>query len=400
MDGDVNVLTWLLGPIDPSLFIERYLTKELYIGAQLDPERFTGLLSLEQYYGIIAGLRATDETFQHRPSLAHRIRLGGSADYVDMAGVLSGYAQGSTVFLDELERKHPPVGKLCERLTRGFFQLGHPLLKCGPATVFLTPVRSQALDPHSDPADLFILQLEGMKHWRFYGSAPLAKLPGRWLDQLPPVSHEVTLTPGMAVYIPRGVIHHARTSDEHSLAITIGFTPLTWHELVRGVLREVEQSLTSDSSLVRSEDILSECLSSVGVAKLVSAARSIVEGAPFRAAAEKYTLPRLAAAGTFGAINELNQITTATWLQAAGKLEFAAVEDKATLRCGRAYVTGPVQSLGGVFKALSLAGERVPVAGLSGSEDPEVNIRFARRLVIEGLYVVASGSQANPHLEM
>jgi ribosomal protein L16 Arg81 hydroxylase len=43
------------------------------------------------------------------------------------------------------------------------------------ANVYITPGGSQGLSPHHDDVEVFILQLEGEKHWRLY--KPIEELP-------------------------------------------------------------------------------------------------------------------------------------------------------------------------------------------------------------------------------
>ena len=45
------------------------------------------------------------------------------------------------------------------------------------ANVYLTPPGTQGFAPHFDDVDVFILQLEGKKHWRLYEPRDQDKLP-------------------------------------------------------------------------------------------------------------------------------------------------------------------------------------------------------------------------------
>ena len=45
------------------------------------------------------------------------------------------------------------------------------------ANVYLTPPGTQGFAPHFDDVDVFILQLEGKKHWRLYEPKPEDRLP-------------------------------------------------------------------------------------------------------------------------------------------------------------------------------------------------------------------------------
>src|SRR4029453_15181622 len=90
-------LSWLLDPVTPASFFAEYLGKRVLVVESTNGSKFHQVLSLAEYYGNGAGLRSSDTTFQHRPSLANKVFLAGDDGYIKMDGVLSGYGQGSTV---------------------------------------------------------------------------------------------------------------------------------------------------------------------------------------------------------------------------------------------------------------------------------------------------------------
>ena len=53
----------------------------------------------------------------------------------------------------------------------------------------------------------------------------------------PPPRMEVDLAPGDLLYLPRGYVHSASTSGEHSVHVTIGVTVFTWVELLNEALQ-------------------------------------------------------------------------------------------------------------------------------------------------------------------
>ncbi|KAF0720378.1 Aste57867_354 [Aphanomyces stellatus] len=92
------------------------------------------------------------------------------------------------------------------------------------SSAYLTPPNAQALAPHHDDVDVFILQTEGSKHWKLY--APLVELAGEHSNDLSPSvigqpTMELTLEEGDMLYFPRGTIHQASTSDAFSTHVTI-----------------------------------------------------------------------------------------------------------------------------------------------------------------------------------
>ncbi|NXI57611.1 RIOX2 oxygenase, partial [Chloroceryle aenea] len=93
------------------------------------------------------------------------------------------------------------------------------------SNVYITPQGSQGLPPHYDDVEVFILQLEGEKHWRLY--KPTVYLAREYSvesqDKIGNPSHEFILKPGDLLYFPRGTIHQADTPPgiSYSTHVTI-----------------------------------------------------------------------------------------------------------------------------------------------------------------------------------
>jgi lysine-specific demethylase/histidyl-hydroxylase NO66 len=111
--------------------------------------------------------------------------------------------------------------------------------KCGGgANSYLTPAGTQGFAPHFDDIEAFVLQLEGEKKWKVYSPYDGDDLELRKRFPLLPnvssrdfaqeelsaleLAHDVTLCPGDLLYLPRGVVHQARSvDDKHSLHLTL-----------------------------------------------------------------------------------------------------------------------------------------------------------------------------------
>jgi ribosomal protein L16 Arg81 hydroxylase len=68
------------------------------------------------------------------------------------------------------------------------------------SNVYYTPADSQGFAPHFDDVDVFVLQIEGKKHWKLYTpdkSEALPRYSSGNLDpaDLPEPSHDIVLTP-------------------------------------------------------------------------------------------------------------------------------------------------------------------------------------------------------------
>ncbi|XP_014440885.1 ribosomal oxygenase 2 isoform X2 [Tupaia chinensis] len=105
------------------------------------------------------------------------------------------------------------------------------------SNVYITPAGSQGLPPHYDDVEVFILQLEGEKHWRLYHpTVPLAReYSVEAEDRIGRPAHEFTLKPGDLLYFPRGTIHQADTPPglAHSTHVTIStYQNSSWGDIL------------------------------------------------------------------------------------------------------------------------------------------------------------------------
>ncbi|XP_053167048.1 ribosomal oxygenase 2 isoform X2 [Hemicordylus capensis] len=93
------------------------------------------------------------------------------------------------------------------------------------SNIYITPPGSQGLPPHYDDVEVFILQLEGEKHWQLY--QPTVHLAQEYNaepeDRIGTATYDFLLKPGDFLYFPRGTIHQADTPPgvSHSTHVTI-----------------------------------------------------------------------------------------------------------------------------------------------------------------------------------
>lgn len=154
-------------------------------------------------------------------------------DLVEPGRVLDLFADGATIVLQALQRWWPPLTNLCRDLE---VALGHRV----QANAYLTPPGAAGLAPHHDTHDVFVLQVAGTKSWALREpvvEAPLARhVSDHATAAAQPVLLEADLTPGDALYIPRGVVHSAAAQERLSLHLTIGVLALTAHDVARRLL--------------------------------------------------------------------------------------------------------------------------------------------------------------------
>lgn len=113
-----------------------------------------------------------------------------------------------------------------------------------------------ALAYHYDEDDLFIVQLEGSKHWRIYGPPvqnPVAGMGISSKQQGEPVFDDV-LRPGDFLFLPAGYWHQCENERDLSLHLGIFFKPHTAYYAVKALLPKLINEEIFRRPLARLED--------------------------------------------------------------------------------------------------------------------------------------------------
>lgn len=214
--------------------------------AASDPNRFDHLLSVA---ALDAHLR-TDGARLPRVSMADETRNGSAGvpehefalpdGRVDLPNLLMRFDAGASLVVSQFNETHPPLADFCRGLERLF-------LHGVQANIYLTPPAAQGFRTHFDTHDVFVLQIEGRKRWRVWDGERLERPTRRtpWPGNMEPIGepHELVMSPGDVLYIPRGVMHDAATfPGERSLHVTLGLLEASWAQAMRSLIDELEVS--------------------------------------------------------------------------------------------------------------------------------------------------------------
>lgn len=227
-------LTELLHPIAPAKFFEERWEREpvLLRGA---PGRFSGLFSSKDIgrlltYGRTRPIDGVLLVKEGRHRDENWIGEGGAPR---LEKIEEAWRDGYTLVVNDLQKLWEPVALLAAALEG---ELNHAV----GINLYLTPPGSQGFKAHFDVTDAFILQLEGSKRWRVRG--PWVDRPlldehrSTPLEGLPPILLEDTLERGGVLYVPRGFVHEAMTTELGSAHLTVGLRLVTWIELFSAAL--------------------------------------------------------------------------------------------------------------------------------------------------------------------
>ncbi|MFJ9894125.1 cupin domain-containing protein [Streptomyces sp. NPDC091280] len=155
-------------------------------------------------------------------------------DTVDPEKIYELYRAGATVTWCSLNHIVPEM--------RDFTRVISEKMAVRTDTVaFLTPSAKKGYPPHHDPVDLFIVQLEGSKHWKLW-NPPTPRLGNNaqyTLEGLGEPEIEVSLQPGDVLYLPYGTPHAATAEGSGSLHLSIMMRPRMWRDLLRETLDDL-----------------------------------------------------------------------------------------------------------------------------------------------------------------
>jgi ribosomal protein L16 Arg81 hydroxylase len=198
----------------------------------------------------------------------------------DVHRVLEEFERGATIVLQGLHHLWLPLASYCRQL-EAFF--GHPV----QANAYYTPAGSQGLPVHHDTHEVISLQVAGSKRWLVY--EPVLELPlknQRYRSALGVPGEailDVTLRAGDTLYLPRGWLHQALTSEDDSLHITVGVNVRRWIDEARAELDAAEADLAFRQTLDAEEPpelptLDAEAARARARARFVDSRRPILDG--------------------------------------------------------------------------------------------------------------------------
>jgi len=224
-------IDWLINPVSKEAFFESYWEKQTLVVKRNQPNYFTSLLSLDEVDRVLTTLdrRYPDITLKNASREIKSDDYTVDDETLDVAKVYQLFGEGSTITLAFLDTVVPSLTSFCRALEAEFsfpFQ----------TNIYMTPPGAQGAKPHYDTHDVFVLQVAGSKKWNIYGTPVELPLPAQDFDS---AIHEqgasileFQLDAGDVAYIPRGIVHDARSTDVVSLHITAGILRYTWTDLL------------------------------------------------------------------------------------------------------------------------------------------------------------------------
>jgi len=289
----------------------------------------------------------------------------------DVPRALAEIEGGATLVLQALHHTHPPLAVFCRDLEKA---LGQP----AQANAYFTPRRSQGLPVHHDTHDVLCLQVAGQKRWLVY--EPALELPLRDQRYRPELGDpggpalEVLLQPGDTLYLPRGWLHQALTSDTDSLHLTIGVSVHTWLDAIRAALDECADDVEFRRSVPADGEPPADLLERLR-------ARLSPDAVTRRARHRLVRSRRPVLDGQWSELRALDELTIETPLERRPTV-LAELDGTALVFEGK-RIDFPAQARE-ELEALVVADGPMRASELPGSLDDEGRLVLARRLIREG----------------
>lgn len=301
-------------------------------------------------------------------------RPSGFTGTADVDRVLAEWERGATIVLQGLHLGRPELGAFCRSLER---TLGHPT----QVNAYYTPRSAQGLPVHHDTHDVFVLQIAGEKRWLVY--EPALELPlknqeySAELGGPGPAVHDLVLGPGDMLYLPRGWLHEALTSESDSLHLTVGVNVVTWLDAFRAALEECGDELGFRRSIQDGDP-----------AELIDALRSrlATEDVDRRASEKLRQTRRPIRDGQLAQLRALDELDVHSGLERRATVLAGIAEHNGSvvLAFEGKELTFPVHA-GEEVRAVLELDEPFAATDLPGSLDEEGRLVLVRRLVREGL---------------
>lgn len=214
-------LAWLLQPLTVQTFLDEvWGVKHCHVGRS----------RIGYFDCLLPGPSAVDELLERvrpQPSAVRLVR-GGETEAgdayrhpgggLDLARVRGAFADGHTIVLNGVEQYVRAIASLSHSVE---VELNFPTR----VNAYLTPPESIGFEPHYDPHDVLVLQVQGSKVWRLSDApaVPPHEMQRReGVGAGTPLPVELRLETGDVLYVPRGRIHAAETASEPSVHLTVG----------------------------------------------------------------------------------------------------------------------------------------------------------------------------------
>ncbi|MGE0703412.1 MAG: cupin domain-containing protein [Vicinamibacterales bacterium] len=147
-------------------------------------------------------------------------RDGAHGRVLDKPAFIELFKDGVSFGITAADSRWAPLGAVRDSLYDALLEEVH-------TNVYCSPPNTQGFQCHYDLHEVFVMQIEGQKHWRVFWPTTEAPVQGWRAEDAPEGAEpyiDVVLDKGDVLYVPRGHWHYAVAQDSISLHVTVGVT--------------------------------------------------------------------------------------------------------------------------------------------------------------------------------
>ena len=144
------------------------------------------------------------------------------------------FNKGATIIINSAQKGIPRLADAC----RVFEQEMKIRVQ---ANIYITPPHSQGFSKHYDPHDIFSMQIKGPKTWQIYDAGEHLPTKYKALSKEPVLVSKFEINSGDFLYMPRGTVHEAFSSDVSTIHVNFSCKPRYGFHLLEELARIAEQ---------------------------------------------------------------------------------------------------------------------------------------------------------------
>jgi ribosomal protein L16 Arg81 hydroxylase len=229
-----SILQKLLSPLSLDDFFENYWEN-----------KFIHLPHKAGYFNDVLAVTDIDQYLSRQDLMPEAIKLVENGDripelkWTDKITLIDGstaavannekmfklYNAGATIVINSAQAAIPPLANVCRLVAQE--------LKINlQANIYITPANSQGFGMHYDPHDIFLLQIKGPKRWKIYDSGEELPTTYSSFKKTPALISEFEINSGDFLYMPRGTVHEAFSSEVATVHVNFSCKPSYGYHLL------------------------------------------------------------------------------------------------------------------------------------------------------------------------
>lgn len=148
--------------------------------------------------------------------------------------ILKHYYEGATIIISFADTMIPALGAINRCIEQEFGIKSQ-------ANIYITPPNAQGFTQHYDTHDIFLLQIKGPKIWRMYDTGEGLPTSADKFKNEPTLIEEITINTGDILYMPRGVVHEAFSSEASTIHVNFSLSPRYGFHLIEEIAKIAEK---------------------------------------------------------------------------------------------------------------------------------------------------------------